>query len=229
MARDPHNLWVGWEPPSPPPRGYVIEWGPGPPSPSGSHMTWKMEHNGSIAGTLLQGEAGLGERAGGQGWETGRQWARGNLNHPGQIDSQVLLDPSLVSPHIRRIWKFLLQSNWILSCYSSDSATLLALSLFHLFPLTPTKRSEEGARPRLAPTRGLRLAPDHRQRLPLTRVPPHFLSTENIRPFQLYEITVTALYQDTMGPSQRIYAYSQETGSSATRPLLRISSISRPA
>ncbi|KAM7098012.1 granulocyte colony-stimulating factor receptor isoform 2-T2 [Molossus nigricans] len=87
MARDPHSLWVGWEPPSPQPRGYVIEWGLGPPSPSGSHKTWKMEHNGSIAGTLLQ---------------------------------------------------------------------------------------------------------------------------ENIRPFQLYEITVTALYQDTMGPSQHIYAYSQE-------------------
>ncbi|XP_006094202.1 granulocyte colony-stimulating factor receptor isoform X1 [Myotis lucifugus] len=96
MARDPHSLWVGWEPPSPRPRGYVIEWGPGPPSPSGSHMTWKMEHNGSIAGTLLQ---------------------------------------------------------------------------------------------------------------------------ENIRPFQLYEITVTTLYQDTVGPSQRIYAYSQETAPSYTPEL----------
>lgn len=49
-------------------------------------------------------------------------------------------------------------------------------------------------------------------------MPPHFLSTENIRPFQLYEITVTALYQDSTGPSQRIYAYSQEMGASATRP-----------
>lgn len=29
---------------------------------------------------------------------------------------------------------------------------------------------------------------------------------------------MTALYQDTMGPSQRIYAYSQEIGSSATWP-----------
>ncbi|XP_055258176.1 granulocyte colony-stimulating factor receptor isoform X6 [Moschus berezovskii] len=35
-------------------------------------------------------------------------------------------------------------------------------------------------------------------------------SRENIRPFQLYEITVTPLYQDTKGPSQHIYAYSQE-------------------
>nr|XP_019793666.1 granulocyte colony-stimulating factor receptor isoform X2 [Tursiops truncatus] len=87
MARDPHSLWVGWEPPSPQPRGYVIEWGLGPPSPSGSPKMWRMEHNGSIAGTLLQ---------------------------------------------------------------------------------------------------------------------------ENIRPFQLYEITVTPLYQDTKGPSQHIYAYSQE-------------------
>ncbi|XP_053516663.1 granulocyte colony-stimulating factor receptor isoform X1 [Artibeus jamaicensis] len=87
-ARDPHSLWVGWEPPSPQPRGYVIEWGPGPPSPSGSPKTWKMEQNGSIAGTLLQ---------------------------------------------------------------------------------------------------------------------------ENIRPFQLYEITVTPLNQGTMGPPQHIYAYSQET------------------
>ncbi|XP_025711691.1 granulocyte colony-stimulating factor receptor isoform X3 [Callorhinus ursinus] len=87
VARDPHSLWVGWEPPSPRPRGYVIEWGLGPPSPSGSNKSWKMEHNGSISGTLLQ---------------------------------------------------------------------------------------------------------------------------ENIRPFQLYEITVTPLYQDTMGPSQHIYAYSQE-------------------
>ncbi|XP_027969446.1 granulocyte colony-stimulating factor receptor isoform X2 [Eumetopias jubatus] len=87
VARDPHSLWVGWEPPSPRPRGYVIEWGLGPPSPSGSNKSWKMEHNGNISGTLLQ---------------------------------------------------------------------------------------------------------------------------ENIRPFQLYEITVTPLYQDTMGPSQHIYAYSQE-------------------
>ncbi|XP_059741187.1 granulocyte colony-stimulating factor receptor isoform X2 [Bos taurus] len=86
-ARDPHSLWVGWEPPSPQPQGYVIEWGLSPPSPNGSPMTWRMEHNGSIAGTLLQ---------------------------------------------------------------------------------------------------------------------------ENIRPFQLYEITVTPLYQDTKGPSQHIYAYSQE-------------------
>ncbi|XP_004740824.2 granulocyte colony-stimulating factor receptor isoform X2 [Mustela putorius furo] len=86
-ARDPHSLWVGWEQPSPRPRGYVIEWGLGPPSPSGSNKSWKMENNGSISGTLLQ---------------------------------------------------------------------------------------------------------------------------ENIRPFQLYEITVTALYQDTVGPSQHIYAYSQE-------------------
>lgn len=67
VARDPHSLWVGWEPPSPQPRGYVIEWGLGPPSPSGSPKTWRMEHNGSIAGTLLQGEAGLGGWAGGQG------------------------------------------------------------------------------------------------------------------------------------------------------------------
>ncbi|KAF4021979.1 hypothetical protein G4228_013243, partial [Cervus hanglu yarkandensis] len=35
-------------------------------------------------------------------------------------------------------------------------------------------------------------------------------SRENIRPFQLYEITVTPLYQDTKGPSQHVYAYSQE-------------------
>ncbi|KAF6108108.1 colony stimulating factor 3 receptor [Phyllostomus discolor] len=91
MAPDPHSLWVGWEPPSPRPRGYVIEWGPSPPSPSGSHKTWKMERNGSIAGTLLQ---------------------------------------------------------------------------------------------------------------------------ENIRPFQLYEITVTPLNQDTMGSPQHIYAYSQETAPS---------------
>uniref|UniRef100_A0A671DW13 Granulocyte colony-stimulating factor receptor n=1 Tax=Rhinolophus ferrumequinum TaxID=59479 RepID=A0A671DW13_RHIFE len=98
IALDPHSLWVGWEPPTPQPRGYVIEWSPGTTSQpwcimqhgawcSSSHKTWKMEHNGSIAGTLLQ---------------------------------------------------------------------------------------------------------------------------ENIRPFQLYEITVTPLYQDTMGPSQLIYAYSQE-------------------
>ncbi|XP_047416977.1 granulocyte colony-stimulating factor receptor isoform X1 [Sciurus carolinensis] len=36
------------------------------------------------------------------------------------------------------------------------------------------------------------------------------LLQENIRPFQLYEITVTPLYQGTMGPSKQIYAYSQE-------------------
>ncbi|KAM6217993.1 granulocyte colony-stimulating factor receptor [Rhynchocyon petersi] len=87
MAQDPHSLWVGWEVPSPQPRSYVIEWGLGPPSPSGSNKTWKIEHNGSISGTLLQ---------------------------------------------------------------------------------------------------------------------------EGIRPFELYEITVTPIYQDTMGSSQNIYAYSQE-------------------
>ncbi|XP_007945861.1 granulocyte colony-stimulating factor receptor [Orycteropus afer afer] len=87
VARDPHSLWVGWEPPNPQPQGYVIEWGLGPPSPSGSNKTWRMEHNGSITGTLLQ---------------------------------------------------------------------------------------------------------------------------ENIRPFELYEIAVTPLYQEVMGPSQHIYAYSQE-------------------
>lgn len=65
----------------------MIEWGLGTPSPGGNPMTWRMEHNGSIAGTLLQ---------------------------------------------------------------------------------------------------------------------------ENIKPFQLYKITVTALYQDAKGPSQHIYAYSQE-------------------
>lgn len=87
MARDPHSLWVGWEPPSPWPRGYVIEWGLSPPSTSNSNKTWRMEQNGSATGFLLQ---------------------------------------------------------------------------------------------------------------------------ENIRPFQLYEITVTPLYQDAMGPSQHVYAYSQE-------------------
>lgn len=30
---------------------------------------------------------------------------------------------------------------------------------------------------------------------------------------------MTPLYQDTVGPSQHIYAYSQEMGASATRPL----------
>ncbi|XP_037683626.1 granulocyte colony-stimulating factor receptor isoform X2 [Choloepus didactylus] len=87
LGRDPHSLWVGWEPPSTQPRGYVIEWGLGPPSTSSSSKTWRMEHNGTITGTLLQ---------------------------------------------------------------------------------------------------------------------------ENIGPFQLYEITVMALYQDSVGPSQHIYAYSQE-------------------
>ncbi|XP_054996063.1 granulocyte colony-stimulating factor receptor [Sorex araneus] len=98
LAQDPHSLWVGWEPPSPQPWGYVVEWGLGPPSPSGSNTSWKMEPNGSIMGTLLQ---------------------------------------------------------------------------------------------------------------------------ENIRPFQLYEIIVTPLYQDTRGPSQHIFAYSQETGPSRA-PQLRL-------
>nr|XP_036877235.1 granulocyte colony-stimulating factor receptor isoform X3 [Manis javanica] len=96
MARDPHSVWVGWEPPNPQPHAYVIEWGLGPPSPSGSNKNWRMEHNGSISGTLLE---------------------------------------------------------------------------------------------------------------------------DNIRPFQLYEITVTPLYQDTMGPSQHIYAYSQEMAPSQTPEL----------
>ncbi|XP_027631553.1 granulocyte colony-stimulating factor receptor isoform X1 [Tupaia chinensis] len=37
------------------------------------------------------------------------------------------------------------------------------------------------------------------------------LLRENIRPFQLYEITVTPLYQAAVGPSQHVYTYSQET------------------
>lgn len=41
---------------------------------------------------------------------------------------------------------------------------------------------------------------------------------------------MTPLYQDTRGPSQNIYTYSQEMGSSVTRQLLRIlSSVPRPA
>ncbi|VTJ63445.1 Hypothetical predicted protein [Marmota monax] len=86
-ARDPHSLWVHWEPPSPRPQGYLIEWGLGPPSPSSINKSWKMEFDENITGTLLQ---------------------------------------------------------------------------------------------------------------------------ENIRPFQLYEITVTPLYQGTGGPSKQIHAYSQE-------------------
>ncbi|XP_004679495.1 PREDICTED: granulocyte colony-stimulating factor receptor [Condylura cristata] len=91
VAQGPHSLWVGWEPPSPQPQGYVIEWGPSLPSPSGSSTSWRIEHNGSITGTLLQ---------------------------------------------------------------------------------------------------------------------------ENIKPFQLYKVTVTPLYQDSRGPSQHIYTYSQETAPS---------------
>lgn len=87
VARDPHSLWVGWEPPIPHPQGYVIEWGLAPHNHGDANKTWRLEHNGSTTGTLLQ---------------------------------------------------------------------------------------------------------------------------ENIKPFQLYEITVTPLYQDAVGPSQNIYAYSQE-------------------
>lgn len=90
-AQNPHSLWVGWEPPSPRPGGYVIEWGLASSIPSSSNTSWKIEQNGSITGTLLQ---------------------------------------------------------------------------------------------------------------------------ENIRPFQLYKITVTPLYQDTRGPSEHIFAYSQETAPS---------------
>ncbi|XP_023556877.1 granulocyte colony-stimulating factor receptor isoform X2 [Octodon degus] len=89
MARDPQSLWVGWELPSPVPRGYVIEWDLSPPSSNGSNMTWRLEPNGNTTEILLQ---------------------------------------------------------------------------------------------------------------------------DNIRPFQLYEITVTPLYQDTMGPPKNIYVYSQEMG-----------------
>lgn len=87
VARDPHSLWVGWDLPIPQPQGYVIEWGLGPHLHGDNNKTWRLEHNGSITGTLLQ---------------------------------------------------------------------------------------------------------------------------ENIRPFQLCEITVTSLYQDAVGPSQNIYAYSLE-------------------
>ncbi|XP_017365257.1 granulocyte colony-stimulating factor receptor isoform X1 [Cebus imitator] len=53
-----------------------------------------------------------------------------------------------------------------------------------------------------------------------------FLLKENIRPFQLYEITVTPLYQDAMGPSQHVYAYSQERGPSRA-PELRLNHIGK--
>ncbi|XP_058534937.1 granulocyte colony-stimulating factor receptor isoform X1 [Ochotona princeps] len=52
------------------------------------------------------------------------------------------------------------------------------------------------------------------------------LLRENIRPFQLYEIAVTALYQAAMGPSQHIYAYSQETAPSCA-PELQLKRIGR--
>lgn len=40
---------------------------------------------------------------------------------------------------------------------------------------------------------------------------------------------MTPLYQDTRGPSQNIYTYSQEMGSSASRQLRILSSVPRPA
>nr|XP_051686399.1 granulocyte colony-stimulating factor receptor isoform X1 [Oryctolagus cuniculus] len=102
VGQDPHSLWVGWEPPSLQPQGYVIEWGPGAPSPSSS-KTWRVEQDGNLTGTLLR---------------------------------------------------------------------------------------------------------------------------ENVRPFQVYEIAVTPLYQAAVGPSQHIYAYSQETAPSHA-PELQLKHIDR--
>lgn len=100
MARDPHSVWVGWEPPNPQPHAYVIEWGLGPPSPSGSNKNWRMEHNGSISGTLLEGKAGLGCQ-GGQGWEGGGQCLSDNRQEAVSMILETQLsvfpDPSLFS------------------------------------------------------------------------------------------------------------------------------------
>lgn len=113
MARDPHSLWVGWEPPNPQPRGYVIEWGLGPPSPSGSHQTWRMEHNGSIAGTLLQGEAGLGA---GQG--------RGEVGRPCLSDSRQGATSTTLEKHIPQSFLSLHYSHLISSESGSSSHNL---------------------------------------------------------------------------------------------------------
>ena len=101
---------MGWEPPSPQPQGYVIEWGLSPPSPNGSPMTWRMEHNGRIAGTLLQGETGLGAGQMGRAGEQGEHFIC--LNHAKDVYYPV---PAPFSSHVLRIWKFFLQSNWSLS------------------------------------------------------------------------------------------------------------------
>nr|XP_045005924.1 granulocyte colony-stimulating factor receptor isoform X2 [Jaculus jaculus] len=54
MARDLHSLWVDWEPPSTQPQGYIVEWGLGPPNHNSSNKTWRMEHDGTVTGILLQ-------------------------------------------------------------------------------------------------------------------------------------------------------------------------------
>ncbi|XP_048206866.1 granulocyte colony-stimulating factor receptor [Perognathus longimembris pacificus] len=52
------------------------------------------------------------------------------------------------------------------------------------------------------------------------------LLQENIRPFQLYKITVSPLYPGTVGPPQNVYAYSKETGPSYA-PELNIKNIGK--
>uniref|UniRef100_A0A0P6JD87 Granulocyte colony-stimulating factor receptor n=1 Tax=Heterocephalus glaber TaxID=10181 RepID=A0A0P6JD87_HETGA len=52
------------------------------------------------------------------------------------------------------------------------------------------------------------------------------LLQENIRPFQLYEITVTPLYQSTMGHPKNVYVYSQEMAPPRT-PVLHLKHIGK--
>lgn len=90
----------------------MIEWGLGPPSPSGSNKSWKMEHNGSMSGTLLQGEVqGEADPAGGAGGLAGPGKQGGSVSRtvrkrqPEAPERSIFLDSLLFSP-IPRIRTF---------------------------------------------------------------------------------------------------------------------------
>uniref|UniRef100_A0A6I8P4X3 Fibronectin type-III domain-containing protein n=1 Tax=Ornithorhynchus anatinus TaxID=9258 RepID=A0A6I8P4X3_ORNAN len=52
--RDPHSLWVRWEPPRTATHGYVLEWCPAAlPSPLSCNTSWRIERDGSSNQVLL--------------------------------------------------------------------------------------------------------------------------------------------------------------------------------
>ncbi|XP_010624114.1 granulocyte colony-stimulating factor receptor isoform X2 [Fukomys damarensis] len=111
MARNPQCLWVGWDPPSPVPQGYVIEWDLSPPSPSSSNTTWRLESNGSITETLLQENIRPFQL-----YEiTVTPLYQGTMGHPKNVYvySQEMAPPRMPVLHLKHIGKTWAQLEWV--------------------------------------------------------------------------------------------------------------------